>query len=89
MLEIAKLQTHVTWIDRGLIGIATCLLGLAAFCWHSYDTLTGQMTNLAVAQQGVGGKLDTFDAKMSGKLDVIGQRLDDKSQKGLNKTAGE
>lgn len=80
MREIGKLQTHVKWIERGLIGFATCLFGLAAFGWHSYDALTGKITDLAVAQQSVGGKLDTLDAKISGKLDVIGQRLDDKSQ---------
>ncbi|WP_394999773.1 hypothetical protein [Sphingomonas sp.] len=81
MVDIGKLQTHVQWIEKWMVGLGMCLLLLAGFSWHSYDALTSQVSNFAVNQQGLSGKVDTLDAKLSGKLDLIGQRLDDNSQR--------
>lgn len=85
MVDIGKLQTHVKWMERGIAALAACLLGLAGVFWHGYDGITAQTTGLAVSQQSLSGKIDTLDAKLSGKLDLIGQRFDDNAQGGLRK----
>lgn len=80
-VDIAQLQTHVRWMERGMIAMAVCLLALAGFAWHGYDNLNTQATNIAVKQEALSGRIDTLDAKLTGKLEAIGDKLNDQPQR--------
>lgn len=88
MTEIGKLQTHIRWIERGMIALGVCLLSFAGVTWSGYVGLISQVTTLAIGQKEASGKIDTLDAKISGKLDLLGQRFDDNVEagKGSGKT---
>lgn len=79
-VDIASLKTHIRWIERGMIGLAVALLALAGSAWHGYDDLTSQLRDVSVKQEGLSGRLDTLDAKLTGKLDLLGEKLDDESK---------
>ena len=59
----------------GLVAIAA-LLGAG---WVAYKDATSQMRQIAVQQENLSGKLDTMDARMTGKFDALGVRLDDQA----------
>lgn len=77
-LDLGSLKTQVNWIERGLIGLGVVFFGLVGIVWQGYNTLNDKVSDIAVAQEKSAGKLDTFDARVSGRLDLIAEKLDEK-----------
>ena len=75
--RLGELRTDIRSL---LIGGAFVALALFGGGWAVYNHANDQMQTMAVQQQSISGKIDTLDTKVSGKLDLIGQRLDDQSQ---------
>lgn len=63
-----------------LIAGGVIALALLAAGWGSYTSAMGQLKEMAVTQQQIAGKIETLDAKVAGRLDLMEQRLSDKSQ---------
>lgn len=63
-----------------LYGGAFVAVGLIIAGWGTYTAAMNQLRDLAVSQKEISGKIETLDAKLSGRLDLMEQRLGDKSQ---------
>lgn len=58
-----------------LIGGAAVAAALVAAGWGAYAAVTNDLKNLAVSQKEISGRIETLDAKLSGRLDLMEQRL--------------
>jgi hypothetical protein len=63
-----------------LVGGGVVALALLGAGWGTYTAAMTQLRELAVTQQQIAGKIETLDAKVAGRLDLMEQRLGDKSQ---------
>lgn len=63
-----------------LIGGGFVALALAGVGWNVYGKSTDQMQALAVSQKAIEGKIDNLDTKISGKIELLNQRLDDNAK---------
>ena len=63
-----------------LIGGAVVALALGGVGWGVYHSTNTRLENMAVSQKEIQGKIETLDAKLSGRFDMLNQRLDDKSK---------
>jgi hypothetical protein len=66
-----------------LIAGGVVALALAGTGWAVYNNVNEKLSSAAVAQQQVLGKLDTMDARLSGQIQLVGQKVDDKPQASL------
>ena len=66
-----------------LIGGAVVAMGLLAAGWGTYTVAMGQMREMAVTQKEILGKIETLDAKLSGRLDLMEQRLGDTQRRAI------
>jgi hypothetical protein len=64
-----------------LIAGGVVALGLLAAGWSTYTSAMNQMQTLAVTQKEIAGKIETLDAKVAGRLELMEQRLSDKSER--------
>jgi len=78
--QLEQLHGDVRALLYGLIGGGIFLLGAG---WVAYDKLNDQMTRthdeiaaVQVNAQRVEGKIDTLEARLGGKLDVLLERKD-------------
>lgn len=65
-----------------LIGGAVIAIGLVTAGWGTYTAAMGELRGVAVTQQEIAGKIETLDARMAGRLELMEERLGDKSQAG-------
>lgn len=63
-----------------LIAGGVVALALAGAGWKAYDYATEQMRQISVSQQQIAGKIETLDAKVAGRLDLMEERLRNESQ---------
>ena len=71
--RFTELRTDVRHL---LIGGAIVALALLGAGWGVYTSAMGQMREIAVQQQTLSGKIDTMDAKVMGKFETLGERID-------------
>ena len=78
--QLEQLHGDVRALLYGLVGGGIVLLGAG---WVAYDKLYDQMTRthaeiaaVQVSTQRVEGKIDTLEARLGGKLDVLMERKD-------------
>lgn len=76
--RLKELRTDVRHL---LIGGGVITLGLAAAGWQTYQSAMDQMREIAVKQQELSGKLDTMDARINGKFETLGVRLESRDGK--------
>ena len=60
----------------GLLGIAA----LAGSMFYTYKDISNDLTALSVKVEAVGGNVQTTDAKMTGKFDLVLEKLNDNPQ---------
>ena len=60
-----------------LIGGAVVALALGGVWWGVYNSTNTRLENMAVSQKEIQGKIETLDAKLSGRIDMLDQRLGD------------
>ena len=77
--RLGELRTDVRNL---LIAGGVVTFGLAAAGWGTYTTAMAQLREMAVTQQQIAGKIATLDAKVAGRLELMEQRLSDKSETG-------
>lgn len=77
----ARLGELRTDLRHLLIGGSIVAIGLLGAGWAVYTSAMGEIREIAVSQQGISGKIDTMDAKVAGKFELLGQRLDDNAQR--------
>jgi hypothetical protein len=77
--RLGELRTDVRNL---LIAGGVVALALAGTGWAAYASAMGELRDMAVTQQEISGKLDTFDARVAGRIDLMEERLGPKSQTG-------
>ena len=70
--RLTELRTDVRSL---LIGGGVLALTLVGAGWETYTKSMDQMQALAVAQQNISGKFDTMDARITGRLDLLDQKI--------------
>jgi hypothetical protein len=80
--RLSELRTDVRHL---LIGGAVIALALAGAGWGIYTSAMNQMSSIQVKQQELSGKFDTMDARINGKFEALGVRLDDQQQRRASK----
>jgi hypothetical protein len=75
--RLGELRTDVRHL---LIGGGVIALALAGAGWRIYTSAMDQMSNIQVKQQELSGKFDTMDARINGKFEALGVRLDDQQR---------
>lgn len=63
---------HEKWLTALTLG----LVGLGGVAFHVYRGVAQDVTNLIALQKETGGKLDTLDARVNGRLDLMSQRVE-------------
>lgn len=58
-----------------LIGGAVVAIGLLAAGWGTYTVAMGELRQAAVTQQEISGKIETLDARLAGRLELMEERL--------------
>lgn len=81
--RLGELRTDVRHL---LIGGAIVSLTLLGAGWGVYTVAMSEMRDIAVQQEKISGKIDTFDARLTGKMEAINQRLDDKPKQPTTET---
>lgn len=72
--QLGELRTDMRHMFIGGAGAIVLLVGAG---WWVYRDAAVQMREIAVQQQSLAGKLDTMDARMSGKFETLGVRLEE------------
>lgn len=70
--RLSELRTDVRNL---LVAGGVVALALLAGGWGAYTTAMNQLKELAVSQQQIAGKIETLDAKIAGRLELMDQRL--------------
>lgn len=64
-----------------LIAGAVVSLALVGAGWGTYTVAMGELRQQAVTQQQIAGKIETLDARLAGRLDLMEERLGAKEEK--------
>ena len=83
--RLGELRTDVRNL---LIGGAMVTIGLLGVGWGTYTAAMGQLRDMAVTQKEISGKIETLDAKLSGRLELMEQRLADSQGRPITGQAG-
>lgn len=70
--RLGELRNDIRHLLLGGICLAVALIAAG---WATYTSAMSQVKDLAVSQQNLAGKIDTMEAKLFGRLDLIEEKL--------------